>query len=407
MEKRVYYFGGSCRWFSVKGLRCIWCILIGISTQAIQTMNTQNPIEKLTIRGFKSIRQLEQFPLTDLNVLIGANGSGKSNFVSYFRMLGELVDNRLQSWVAKQGGADRILSFGIKETSKLESFIEFGFNGYKFVLESTLDSSFIFTQEKLYFSGVYYGPEWKSLGSGHDEAELQKYYNKTPKGHVADYCYNSIASWKVFHFHDTSDTAGVKRLCSLHDNEYLRQDASNLAAFLYRMKAEHPDVYQQICKTIRLAVPFFDDFVLKPHKLPTEEEQLRLLWRQQDSDYALWPSQLSDGSIRFICLVTALLQPDPPSTIIIDEPELGLHPYAITLLGALLRSASKRMQVIISTQSVPLVNEFTVDDLVIVEREQGATVFKRLDAQNLQLWLDEYSVGELWEKNILGGRPHK
>ncbi len=367
-------------------------------------MNIQNPIKQLTIHGFKSIRRLDEFPLTDLNVLIGANGSGKSNFVSYFRMLGELVEGRLQSWVAKQGGADRILSFGVKETDKLESFIGFGRNGYKFTLEPTVESGFVFTDESLYYDGSSRINNWKHLSPGHSEAKLK---NNTGYGYRADYCYDAISSWKVFHFHDTSDTAGVKRLSSLHDNEYLRQDASNLAAFLYRLKAEDLDVYQQICKTVRLAVPFFDDFVLKPQKLPTEEEQIRLLWRQNDSDYALWPSQLSDGSIRFICLVTALLQPDPPSTIIIDEPELGLHPYAITLLGSLLRSASKRMQVIISTQSVPLVNEFTVDDLVIVEREQGATVFKRLDAQDLQLWLEEYSVGELWEKNILGGRPHK
>jgi predicted ATPase len=129
------------------------------------------------------------------------------------------------------------------------------------------------------------------------------------------------------------------------------------------------------------------------------------LWKQTDSDYALWPSQLSDGSIRFICLVTALLQPDPPSTIIIDEPELGLHPYAITLLGSLLRSASSRMQVIVSTQSVPLVNEFDLDDLIVVEREKGATVFKRLKVDEFNNWLEDYSVGELWEKNILGGRP--
>ena len=222
----------------------------------------------------------------------------------------------------------------------------------------------------------------------------------------ADYCYSSISNWKVFHFHDTSDTAGVKRLGSLHDNDYLRQDASNLAAFLYRLAEETPEIYQQIRKIITLAIPFFDDFVLKPQKLPTEEEQIRLLWRQKDSDYALWPSQLSDGSIRFICLVTALMQPDPPSTIIIDEPELGLHPYAITLLGSLLRSASKRMQVIVSTQSVPLVNEFAIDDLIIVEREQECTVFKRYTEEEFKTWLDEYSVGELWEKNILGGRPH-
>ena len=239
------------------------------------------------------------------------------------------------------------------------------------------------------------------------EAKLKEQYEKSEKGQVADYCYSSISSWKVYHFHDTSDTAGVKRLGSLHDNEYLRSDASNLAAFLYGLKNEHPMIYSQIRKITRLAIPFFDNFVLKPQTLPSEEQQIRLLWRQKDSDYAFWPNQLSDGSIRFICLVTALLQPDPPSTIIIDEPELGLHPYAISLLGSILRSASNRMQLIVSTQSVPLVNEFSIDDLIIVEREHGETVFKPINEKDFKAWLEEYTVGELWEKNILGGRPGK
>ena len=180
-----------------------------------------------------------------------------------------------------------------------------------------------------------------------------------------------------------------------------------MAAFLYRLKQEAQSEFQQICKTIQLAIPFFDDFVLKPQTLPSEEQQIRLLWKQKDSDYALWPSQLSDGSIRFMCLVTALLQPNPPSTIIIDEPELGLHPFAITLLGGLLRSASTRMQIIVSTQSVPLLNEFSIDDLIVVEREEDVSVFKRLDEDEFSKWLEDYSVGELWEKNILGGRPRK
>ncbi|MBS1213644.1 MAG: recombinase RecF [Proteobacteria bacterium] len=370
-------------------------------------MTTKNPINQLTIKGFKSIQHLDRFELDDLNVLIGANGAGKSNFVSYFRMLGEMVECRLQKWTTNQGSADRIVSFGVKETNSVESFVRFGLNGYKFELETTLEGDFSFSKETLFFDGPFYGKSWTPLGSGHKEAKLKEKFKSSSKGSVADYCYSSIASWKVFHFHDTSDTAGVKRLGSLQDNEFLRPDASNLAAYLFRLAEETPDVYDQICKTIRLAIPFFEDFVLKPRKLKTEEEQIRLLWRQKDSDYSLWPSQLSDGSIRFICLVTALLQPDPPSTIIIDEPELGLHPYAITLLGSLLRSASKRMQVIVSTQSVPLVNEFSIDDLIIAEREKGATVFKRYDEENFKAWLEDYSVGELWEKNILGGRPRK
>jgi predicted ATPase len=338
-------------------------------------------------------------------VLIGANGAGKSNFVSFFWMLDEMVDQRLQVWTKKQGGAERILTFGVKETAQLTSFIEFGINGYRFSLEPTVEGAFIFTEETLYFKGPHYGEKWISLGKGHSEAKLKDRRENTVSGSVADYCYSSIASWNVFHFHDTSDTAGVKRLGPLHDNNYLRPDASNLAAFLYRLKKEHAYNYEQIRKVVRLAIPFFDDFVLKPEELPTGEKQVRLLWSQMESDYALWPSQLSDGSIRFICLATALLQPDPPSTVIIDEPELGLHPYGITLLGALMRSASKKMQLIVSTQSVPLLNEFSIDDLIIVEREEGASVFKRLDEEEFKNWLADYTVGELWEKNILGGRP--
>lgn len=370
-------------------------------------METERNIKRLTIKGFKSIRNLEDFPFTHLNILIGANGTGKSNLVSYFRMLGEMVEGRLEKWTRKEGSADRILSFGIKETNQIESYIEFGLNGYRFVLEPTIEGSFTFAQEQMFFKGPFYGDKWIPLGSGHTEAKLKEKYESSSAGSVTDYCYSAISNWKVFHFHDTSDTAGVKRLGALHDNEFLRPNASNLAAFLFRLKEKHSEVYEQIRKTVRLAIPFFDDFRLEPLEQKTGEEQIRLLWRQKDSDYPFWPSQLSDGSIRFLCLTTALLQPDPPSTIIIDEPELGLHPYAITLLGSLLRSASESMQVIVSTQSVPLLNEFSIDDLVIAEREEEATVFKRCDDSEFETWLEEYSVGELWEKNILGGRPRK
>lgn len=365
-----------------------------------------NPISKITIRGFKSIRNLEELKLSQLNILIGANGTGKSNFIAYFKLLSEILHSRLQVFTSQQGGADRILSYGIKETQSLYSFIKFGLNGYLFELLPTLSSGFTFSSEKLYFSGVYFGEKWEDLGSGHTESSLEgAALFENHNNDVTAFCYAAISSWRVYHFHDTSDTAGVKRLGSLQDNIYLRSDASNLAAFLFKLKADYPEVYQQIIKVIRLALPYFADFVLNPQTLSSGEEQIRLLWQQNDSDYPLWPSQLSDGSLRFICLVTALMQPLPPSTIIIDEPELGLHPYAITLLGGLLRSAATRMQVIISTQSVTLLNEFQLDDLIIVERKDGASTFRRMNSADYSQWLEEYSVGELWEKNILGGRP--
>jgi len=361
----------------------------------------QHKLEQVTIHGFQSIRRLDDFKLNDINVLIGANGAGKSNFVNYFRMLSELVEKRLQIWVQKRGGADRLLTFGMKETTEIYSHLQFGQNAYSFRLEPTDDGGFVFTDESTFYTKNDNG--WWTIKRGHTESELKD--DARLKSGKSRYCYNDISSWKIFHFHDTSDIAGMKLRVSLDDAKYLRTDASNIAAYLYRVQQENPDAYSQIRKVVQLAIPFFDDFVLEPRTINGDDQDIRLLWRQKNSDYPLWPTQLSDGSIRFICLATALLQPNPPSTIIIDEPELGLHPYAITLLGSLIRSASKRMQVIISTQSVPLLNEFEIEDLIIVEREADVSVFKRLDKKTLSDWLEDYTVGELWEKNILGGRP--
>lgn len=363
-------------------------------------MTSRRPIDNLKIEGFKSIKSLD-LPLKQINVLIGANGSGKSNFVAYFQMLSNLIESRLGAWVNKQGGADRLLTYGVKMTDTLYSKISFQQNAYEFTLSPTLDARLIFDRESVYFQNPSYSTPYQDIiGMGNSESVLKD----TQKG-ISNFCYKAISQWRIYHFHDTSDTAGVKRQSALHDNKYLRSDASNLAAFLYRLATEETAHYEAIIDMIRLAIPFFDDFVLEPKVLPSEEAQIRLLWRQKNSDYELWPSQLSDGSIRFICLVTALLQPDPPSTIIFDEPELGLHPYAITLLGALFKRAADRMQIIISTQSVPLLNQFELDEIITVERQQGVSIFRRLETEKLSIWLDEYSIGELWEKNIIGGRP--
>ncbi len=351
-----------------------------------------------------SIEDLQNLRLGQLNVLIGANGAGKSNLVTFFQMLGEMIEQRLAKWVAIQGTADRVLCFGAKHTRTLRATIEFGYNTYSFELESDNNGAFVFASETLGFAGKI-GFVSEPQGSGHREAKLKDLAHSSSHVGVSDDCYQSISSWRVYHFHDTTAESGMKRFVAVHDNQYLRPHAENLAAFLYRLLRETPDTYNQIRETIRLALPFFDDFVLRPIALDTQEEVINVRWRQRDNDYELWPSQLSDGSLRFICLVVALLQPQPPTTIVIDEPELGLHPHAITLFASLLRSASTRMQVIITTQSVSLVNEFSINDLIIVEQADGTSTFKRHDEANFTTWLNDYTVGDLWQKNLLGGRP--
>jgi predicted ATPase len=211
-------------------------------------------------------------------------------------------------------------------------------------------------------------------------------------------------SWGVYHFHDTSDTAHMKKPCGLNDNIELASDGRNLSAYLYRLREKEKESYRRIVKTIQRVAPFFDDFILRPN--PLNEDMIQLEWKRIDSDIPFLATQLSDGTLRFICLTTLLLQPShlAPETIIIDEPELGLHPDAITLLGAMIKKASYEKQIILSTQSVDLLNEFEVEDIIVVEHTDNSSSFKRLSAEKLKLWLEQdYSLGTLWCKNLLGG----
>ena len=345
-------------------------------------------IDKLIIKGFKSLQDVE-LELGRLNVLIGPNGSGKSNLISYFDMLRRMVEEDLQLWTGLQDGADRVLTYGSKTTSQIESQIRFGENAYEFSLLPTAADRFVFGRELLAMPNRKRVPY--SLGSGHSEAKLKsmtRSRDQLPR--QADYCYESISSWRVYHFHDTSRDSRVKKTRGLHDNIVLHHDASNLAPYLYKLKHKLPHIYADIVETVQLALPFFRDFVLEPEVNEKRNHNVRLRWRSEHDDDAFLADQLSDGSLRFICLVTALKQPEPPRTIIFDEPELGLHPYALTLLGSLLDSSSEDMQIIIATQSVSLVNEFAIDDLFVVELENGVSTFRRLDRKPLQRLAGEF-----------------
>jgi predicted ATPase len=363
-------------------------------------------IKRLTIEGFRSIRKLEDFELRPLNVLIGANGAGKSNFVAFFRLLREIIDQRLQQSVATEGGADAQLYLGPKVTLRVRGRFAFGPNSYEFELAPTNDNRLIFAKEIVSFTGQFHS--WQPLGSGHLEAKLKERKDdpgKTGRHGVPWYVYDAVSRWVVYHFHDTSPEAGVRRQGAINDNEYLRPNAENLAAFLYRLQQTYPAYYARVRDVVRLAAPFFDDFKLRP--VADKPELIQLEWLQKGSDYPFRPSQLSDGTLRFICLAAALLQPRPPATMLFDEPELGAHPYALTLLANLFQQAAKRtsQQVIVSTQSEPLVNEFEPEDVIVVERTQGESVFRRLDSAKLSGWLEDYTLGELWQKNVFGGGP--
>ena len=241
-----------------------------------------------------------------------------------------------------------------------------------------------------------------SLMHGHQESQFDQ-LAVDHRQHLPKATFTAIRSLVVHHFHDTSESAAVKGMGELHDNHWLKPDAANLAAYLYLLQEKQPVAFRQIEEHLRLVAPFFDRFVLAPSRL--NEQKIKLEWRQKGSEAYFDGYALSDGTLRFICLATLLLQPSPPSLILLDEPELGLHPYALHILAEMLEAAAKRSQVLLATQSVTLLNQFNPADILVAENEGGATTFKPLDEKALERWLADFSLGELWEKNVFGGRP--
>lgn len=284
-------------------------------------MKGPRPLDALSIVGFKSFKNVEKLDLHALTVIIGANGAGKSNLVSLFRLLAELVDGNLQVSVAKAGGPEALLHYGSKVTDKIVAFFQFGTNGYGFRLEPSATNQLFFANEAVYWGGNFWLVKGKdalrSIGKGHLESKLEEAFDADRKKggkNVASYVYPSVKSWTVYHFHDTGGTAAVKKRHDIADSARLRPDARNLAAVLYSLRSSHASIYSTIRNTVRLAVPFFDDFEVDP--LLDNPQQTELRWRQTDTDYLFRGSQLSDGTLRFMCLVTALLQPHAPSTLI-------------------------------------------------------------------------------------------
>lgn len=362
-------------------------------------------LDYITIQGFKSIASIEKLPLREINVVIGANGSGKSNFIGVFSFLHAIREGRLQDYVAKAGGADKVLHFGSKVTKSINFHLSFEteINQYSLSLSPTETDSLLPTEERVCFwdKARYPSPYVQSVMRKGNEAGIS---DANTKG-TAYWVRQHLGSWRVYHFHDTSVSSPMKKICDVGDNRFLRPDGSNLASFLYYLRQRHESSYSLIIKTVQRVTPFFDDFLLEPLKL--NPDKIRLEWRHKNSDQYFDASSLSDGTLRFIGLATLFLQPDNyrPSVILVDEPELGLHPYAITMLASLVKAASEETQVILSTQSPFLLDQFQPDDVIVANREGDSTKFARLNSESLTTWLDEYSLGQLWEKNELGGRP--
>ncbi len=362
-------------------------------------------ITALHIKGYKSINK-QIVNLDEINLLIGGNGVGKSNFISIFSFIRAVYEGDLNGYVLKKGGADNLLFYGKKETQNIEIIIEFGHKEDQVIIPVNRFRLLLgVARDELYIQKVE--TDFNSHGSWHKQLHEE---NKRESNFR--YLYSGQAYWvndrlkefQVYHFHDTGDSSPIKSPSAVDDYNGLRKDGSNIAAFLLYLKGEHRKHYYRIQKTIQTIAPFFQEFTFNPTE--GNSPTVKLAWKEKGNyDKYFDAYSLSDGTLRFICLATLLLQPHPPQTIIIDEPELGLHPLAIKTLAGLMTKISSKTQLIVSTQSVDLLNEFEATDILVTNRVDQATVFNRVEKGELEAWLEDYTMGEIWQKNIIGGQP--
>ncbi|MCG3749430.1 AAA family ATPase [Amycolatopsis sp. Poz14] len=361
----------------------------------------RHSLSAITIEGFTSIRSA-RVPLGSMNVLVGANGTGKSNFIQALGLLSSVVDGDLGLYVGLHGGAAE-MGYKGSALSSIGLALDLSPAKYRIRLVPAANDELIFDLEEI-SSATPESQYRRELGQGHRESRLEQAIDEHDE--AAELIHTVLKGCRVYHFDDTSRDAPVKRQAPTADNLALRDDAANLAPVLLRLRrSDRPEdkaAYRRITSTVRLVAPFFKDFVLDDEY---GTDRVRLRWIHKDLDGVFSAEQMSDGTLRFVCLATLLMQPQLPGLVVLDEPELGLHPYAIVVLADMLRRAAAHSQVLIATQSVTLMNQFTVDDLIVVEQHDGSSSFGKPNPDALRTWLEDYSLGELWEKNLIGGQP--
>ena len=376
---------------------------------------TGGRIESVRIRGFRSLADVELLNLRSANVLIGANGSGKSNFVRFFEMMSWMLrSRRLGEFVERQGGADDQLHCGNSVTPRMEAELvlrtQRGRNNYRFALSHAHPDRLIFTEEAYRFSASRYETDapWQYVrGSGHGEAGIVEVAHASPSPDVnpttARVIVHLLRNCAVHQFHNTSDTSNFKKRRDAENYNFLRADGGNLAAVLHRLEREDVRRFDLICRHVRRVLPVFDRF-----QIEESYGKVSLRWKAIGTDKTFGAHLTSDGSLRFFALVTLLNLPLEmlPDVLLLDEPELGLHPAAVALIGSMIKSLAADRQVIVATQSPLLVDAFDLDEIVVLDLQGGRTVCSRPDADEFRRWLDEgFMPGEMWQKNLIGGRP--
>lgn len=363
-----------------------------------------NRIRSVTIEGFRSLRSIQKLELPLLTVLIGANGAGKSTLIRFFEMLSWMLKAKnLQEFIVRHGGGEDQFFMGARTTPRIHAELRLettsGNNDYRFDLAHLSAGDTVMVMNEAYrFSahGIATPARWTEIGSVGKESGLLD-----EKGRTAKTISNLLRQCSTYQFHDTSINATIHHRWDITESFRLRSDGGNLAAVLLDLKNNDSKRYELIERQVQRVLPAFRSFALEP-----EAGKVLLRWTGRQGDKVFGSHLTSDGSLRLFCLLTLLnLPPDRlPDVMFFDEPELGLHPHAITLVAEMFKRLSKIRQIFIATQSPYMVDCFELDNIIVAGANQGETVLRHLPRAEYQQWLDdEYTLSDIWLKQAIGG----
>jgi predicted ATPase len=213
-----------------------------------------------------------------------------------------------------------------------------------------------------------------------------------------------LQEWRLYKDIDVGPDAPIRQPALIRPSVILSENGSNLASVLNSIQQQHPATWKDIEELLETVYPQFHSITFPPEG---GDGKVVLRWweRPYEKQAGFSANLLSDGTLKFLCLIAILKSPNPSPLICIDEPELGLHPDWVKVVAELLQSASERTQVIVTTHSPQLVSKLRPEQLVVSEKEDGRSLLRPLSGENLEKWLKEFTLGDLWTAGHFGGRP--
>ncbi len=374
-------------------------------------------LKKITLTNLLSFGIQTDIVLNDgLNVLIGANGSGKSNLIEAISLL-QAMPKDLTKVIQNGGGIQEWLWKGKKDTvAKIEASISFPFENLNLVqhdfefhanihhvemIKELIETSEEKARRYSFYSndGVQKILNEKTLARDIKTNQSILAQRQDPDGYpemtYLGESYQKIKLYREWQFGRNSYPRKLQRADL--PNDFLEEDASNLGLILSDLR-RNSEVKRKLLESLKLFYDGIDDF-----EVIVQGGYVQVFF--EENGFTIPATRLSDGTLRYLSLLAILLHPTPPPLICIEEPELGLHPDILPTLCDLLKETAQKTQIIVTTHSVDFVDCLTntPEAVLVFDKYQGSTTVERLNKEDLTEWLQEYSLGQLWSRGHIGG----